>query len=62
MSNSVTDDDIRSFINQNLHAYPSQIALIQAAVKLLWAEEHRVDGSKRVVKLCLQEFNTLPGG
>jgi hypothetical protein len=61
MSNSVTDDDIRKFIRQNNHEYPSQIALIQAAVKLLIPEETRTDGSKRVVRLCLDEFNTLQG-
>lgn len=56
---SVSDEDIRNFITQNRHAYPSQIALIQAAVKFLWPVEHRADGSKRVVRLCLEEFNVL---
>ncbi len=60
MSNNVTDEDIRNFIVQNLHDYPSQIALIQAAVKLLWPQGHREDGSRRVVRLCLEEFHTLP--
>jgi hypothetical protein len=60
MSNTVSDEDIRNFIVRNLHEYPSQIALMQAAVKLLWPQEHRADGSKRVVRLCLEEFHTLP--
>ncbi len=60
MPNNVTDEDIRHFIFQNHHDYPSQIALIQAAVKLLWPQENRADGSRRVVRLCLEEFNILP--
>ena len=62
MVKPVTDDDIRAFIKQNRDAYPSQIALIQEAVKLLWPKESRQDGSKRVVRLCLEEFNVLSIG
>ncbi len=61
MVKTVTDDDIRKFITQNHHEYPSQIALMQAAVKLLWPRENGADGCKRVVQLCLEEFNTMPG-
>ena len=61
MVKTVTDDDIRKFITQNHHEYPSQIALMQAAVKLLLPKENRVDNCKRVVQLCLEEFNTIPG-
>jgi len=59
MAKTVTDDDIRKFIAQNLHEYPSQIALMQAAVKLILPKENRADGCKRLVQLCLEEFNVL---
>ena len=62
MGRTVTDDDIRHFIQENRKTYPSQMALIQAAVKLLWPQGYRADGSKRVVRLCLEEFNVLPVG
>ena len=62
MVKTVTDEDIRKFIQQNRDSYTSQIALIQAAVKLLWPKGSRQDGSKRVVQLCLEEFNVLPVG
>ena len=62
MTKTVTDDDIRKFIAQNHHEYPSQIALMQAAVKLLWPQGNRADGSKRVVQLCLDEYNVVTSG
>lgn len=62
MSQIVTDDDIRRFLQRNKAEYPSQIVLMQKAIELLWPNGPPTGGSQRVVRLCLEEFHTLSGG
>lgn len=58
MAFAITDDDIRAFLKKNSHVYSSQIELMQAAVQQLWPGGAADDGSKRLVRICLEEFST----
>jgi hypothetical protein len=62
MTDIVTDDDIRRFLQRNKSEYPSQIMLMQRAVELLWPSGPPTGASQRVVRLCLDEFSRPSGG
>lgn len=53
MERDVSDDDIRQFLVQNALRYPSQVSLMQAAVRRLWPDGAPEEGVERVVRLCL---------
>ena len=55
----VTEDDIRTYLCTNWNQFPSQIALIQAAVQSLWRGKAPTAEAERVVRLCL-EMNLQP--
>ncbi len=55
MKKTVTDEDIRAFLRENRPIFPSEVTLIQAAVRLLWSEEEREAGAARVVRMCLHD-------
>jgi hypothetical protein len=49
----ISDSDIEFFLRRNAQDYPSQISLIQAAVRLLWPDGAPAGGAERVVRVCL---------
>ena len=55
MPTTISDSDIETFLRRNASEYPSQISLIQAAVRLLWPTGAPSGGAERVVRLCLGE-------
>ncbi len=58
MKRTVTDEDILTFLRKNRADYPSEITLMQAAVRLLLPKEQREAGAERIVRLCLQDGRT----
>jgi hypothetical protein len=60
MNRPVTDEDIRTFLRVNRSRYPSQIALMQAAMRLLWPSGAPTAAGLRLARLVLQEANS-PG-
>jgi hypothetical protein len=50
---TINDGDIEMFLRRNAGEYPSQIGLIQAAVRLLWPNGPPSGGAERVVRVCL---------
>lgn len=57
MDRPVTDEDIRTFLRVNRSRYPSQIALMQAAMRLLWPNGAPTAAGLRLARLVLQESN-----
>jgi hypothetical protein len=55
MYRQITDDDIKKFLKSNSKHHPTQISLLQAAVRQLWPDGPPTDGGERVVRLCLEE-------
>ena len=53
MPTTISDNDIAVFLRRNAGEYPSQISLIQAAVRLLWPNGAPEGGAERVVRVCL---------
>jgi len=53
MPTTISDNDIATFLLRNAREYPSQISLIQAAVRLLWPKGAPTGGAERVVRVCL---------
>ena len=53
MPTTISDGDIETFLRRNAGEYPSQISLIQAAVRLLWPKGAPSGGAERVVRVCL---------
>jgi hypothetical protein len=53
MPTTISDSDIETFLRRNASEYPSQISLIQAAVRLLWPKGAPTGGAERVVLVCL---------
>lgn len=53
MPTTISDGDIETFLRRNAVEYPSQISLIQAAVRLLWPKGAPTGGAERVVRVCL---------
>ena len=63
MPTTITDGDIETFLRRNAGEYPSQISLIQAAVRLLWPKGAPTGGAERVVLMCLgQRRDSIPRG
>ncbi len=60
MERPITDEDIRGFIRKNRMNYPSQISLMQAAIRLLWPGGPPTLGNERVVSVCLEENQNHP--
>ena len=54
MPTTISDGDIETFLRRNAGEYPSQISLIQAAVRLLWPKGAPTGGAERVVRVCLR--------
>ena len=62
MPATISDSDIETFFRRNAGEYPSQISLIQAAVRLLWPKGAPSGGAERVVLMCLgQRRDGIPG-
>jgi hypothetical protein len=57
MDQQISDDDIRTFLKVNRSRYASQIALMQAAMRLLWPHGAPTAAGLRLAKLVLQEAN-----
>lgn len=55
MDRPVTDEDILTFLRVNRSKYPSQIALMQAAVRLLWPRGAPTAAAHRLARLVLSE-------
>lgn len=55
MDRPVTDEDILTFLRVNSSKYPSQIALMQAAIRLLWPRGAPTAAAHRLARLVLQE-------
>jgi hypothetical protein len=55
MPATISDGDIEVFLQRNAPEYPSQISLIQAAVRLLWPNGPPSGGAERVVRVCLDQ-------
>lgn len=53
MVRNVSDQDIRVFIERYAGEYPSQISLIQAAVRVLWPDGPPTGAAEQVVRVCL---------
>ena len=53
MPATISDGDIETFLWRNAGEFPSQISLIQAAVRLLWPKGAPTGGAERVVRVCL---------
>ena len=53
MPATISDGDIETFLRRNAGEFPSQISLIQAAVRLLWPKGAPTGGAERVVRVCL---------
>ena len=53
MPATISDSDIETFFRRNAGEYPSQISLIQTAVRLLWPKGAPSGGAERVVLMCL---------
>jgi hypothetical protein len=53
MATRISDGELRAFIEQYAREYPSQVALIQATVRMLWPEGPPSDEAERVVRACL---------
>lgn len=60
MDRPVTDDDILTFLRVNRSKYRSQIALMQAAVRLLWPHGAPTAAAYRLARLVLQEAGSAP--
>lgn len=60
MDRPVTDEDILTFLRVNRSKYPSQIALMQAAVRLLWPHGAPTAAAHRLARLVLQDANRIP--
>lgn len=58
MDRPVTDEDILTFLRVNRSKYPSQIALMQAAIRLLWPRGAPTAAAHRLARLVLQEANS----
>ena len=62
MAMVIRDGDIEVFLRRNAGQYPSQVSLIQAAVRLLWPHGAPTGGAERVVRVCLgHPVPGLPG-
>lgn len=57
MDRPITDDDILTFLRVNRDKYPSQIALMQAAIRLLWPHGAPTAAAYRLARLVLHEAN-----
>lgn len=55
MERPVTDEDILTFLRVNRGNYPSQIALMQAAIRLLWPHGAPTAAALRLARLVLSE-------
>lgn len=55
MEYTVTDEEILQFLRLNWHSFPSQMALMQKAVRTLWPDGPPEEAGERVVRLCLEE-------
>lgn len=55
MRRQITDEDIKKFLKSNSKYYPTQMSLLQAAVRQLWPEGPPTDGGERVVRMCLED-------
>ena len=53
MPTTISDGDIETFLRRNADEYPSQISLIQAAIRLLWPKGAPTGGAERVGRVCL---------
>ena len=61
MPTTISDGDIETFLRRNAGEYPSQIRLIQAAVRLLWPKGAPTGGAERVVLVGLgQKLDGIP--
>lgn len=60
MDRPITDEDILTFLRVNQNKYPSQIALMQAAIRLLWPRGAPTAAAHRLARLVLQEANGVP--
>lgn len=60
MRMQITDEDIRTFLRKNWVNYPSQIALMQETIRLLWPGGAPTNGHERVVRLCLEDTTYRP--
>ena len=55
MERPITDEDIAKFIRLNKEKYSSQIALMQAAVQLLWPLGAPTAAGERVARAVLRQ-------
>ncbi len=60
MDRPVTDEDILTFLRVNRSKYPSQIALMQAAIRLLWPRGAPTAAAYRLARLVLQDASGGP--
>lgn len=55
MRRQISDEEIKKFLRSNSKHYPTQMSLLQAAVRQLWPDGPPTDGGERVVRLCLAD-------